>query len=85
MSQNNQPAVSEVSISNQALGWLGANPITSLDENGAAAALCRNNYDHCRDGLLTGSESCECTVAAIMGRQSHGRCLQTGGWNPVTF
>lgn len=52
MSQNNQPAVSEVSISNQALGWLGANPITSLDENGAAAALCRNNYDHCRDAVL---------------------------------
>ena len=52
MSQVNLPAVSEVSICNQALGWLGSNPLQSLDDPGTTAGLCRNNFDHCRDAVL---------------------------------
>lgn len=45
-------ATSEVSISNMALGWLGGNLITSLDDESTEAALCKANYDICRDAVL---------------------------------
>lgn len=43
---------SQVSICNQALGWLGANLITSLDDDNKEAALCKANYDDIRDAVL---------------------------------
>jgi len=43
---------SEVSICNQALGWLGANLITSLDDETTEAVLCKANYSHLRDAVL---------------------------------
>ena len=41
-----------VSICNQALGWLGANLITSLDDETTEANLCKANYDSLRDAVL---------------------------------
>ena len=43
---------SSVSICNQALGWLGQSPITSFDDPGAAAQLCKQNYAEIRDAVL---------------------------------
>jgi len=43
---------SETSICNQALGWLGANLITSLDDSSIEAQLCKANYAMLRDTVL---------------------------------
>ena len=43
---------SEVGICNQALGWLGATPIISLDDNTTEARLCKANYALVRDAVL---------------------------------
>jgi hypothetical protein len=51
--QLNKAMVSETSIVNQALGFLGANPITSLSESSTAAQLMRDNYPFIRDAVLT--------------------------------
>lgn len=50
--QENRSMVSEVSICNQALGWLGENLITSLDDPSRNANLCRDNYPFLRDAVL---------------------------------
>lgn len=42
---------SNVSICNQALSWLGAQLITSLDDNTAEAKLCKANYADIRDAI----------------------------------
>jgi hypothetical protein len=44
--------ISEVSICNQALSWLGHTPINSLQDNSTAAQLCRDNYEFLRDAVL---------------------------------
>ena len=44
---------SEVSICNQALGWLGADLITSLSDNSTTAELCKNNYPELRDAVMS--------------------------------
>lgn len=51
--QFNKSMVSEVSIANQALGFLGANPITSFSDNSTSAELMRDNYPFIRDAVLT--------------------------------
>ena len=43
---------SAVSISNMALGYLGAQPITSIDENTQGARYCKIHYDNTRDATL---------------------------------
>lgn len=43
---------SQVSICNQALGWIGANLITSLDDDNREAQLCKTNFDDLRDAVL---------------------------------
>jgi hypothetical protein len=43
---------SEVSICNQALALLGANPIISLDDNTTEANLCKTLYPDVRDSVL---------------------------------
>lgn len=43
---------SEVDICNIALGWLGANLITSLNDNTKQANLCQVNYPNLRDALM---------------------------------
>ena len=50
--QTNKAMVSETSICNQALGWLGEKPINSLDEATVNAELCRENYPFLRDAVL---------------------------------
>lgn len=50
--QSTRPMVSETSICNQALSWVGANPISSLDESKKSAEWCRNNYPFIRDAVL---------------------------------
>lgn len=45
-------AVSEVSICNQALSWLGEKLITSLDDPTTPAQLCKLNYEQLRDAVL---------------------------------
>jgi hypothetical protein len=50
--QENGPMVSEVSICNQALSWLGQPPITSLDDKTTISQLMRNNYSFIRDAVL---------------------------------
>ena len=44
--------ISEVSICNQGLGWLGANLITSFDDNSDESNLCKVNYCLLRDAVL---------------------------------
>jgi len=46
-------SVSEVSICNQALGWLGSNLITSFQDNTVESNLCEANYDLIRDSVLS--------------------------------
>ncbi|RLB61608.1 MAG: hypothetical protein DRH08_13665 [Deltaproteobacteria bacterium] len=43
---------SEVSICNQAIGWLGGNLITSLDDQTTEAILCKANYASLRDAVI---------------------------------
>ena len=43
---------SEVSICNQAIGWLGGNLITSLGDETTEAILCNANYASLRDAVL---------------------------------
>lgn len=50
--QSNRSMISEVSICNQAMSWLGANEITSLDDPSKEAEYCRNNYPFLRDAVL---------------------------------
>jgi hypothetical protein len=45
-------SLSEVGICNLALGWLGANLITSLDDDSEEARLCDANYEAARDATL---------------------------------
>ncbi|MHC4983877.1 MAG: hypothetical protein ACYTF6_12025 [Planctomycetota bacterium] len=45
-------SVSEVSICNQALGWLGQDPLTSLEDQNVRGDLCRANYPVLRDTML---------------------------------
>jgi len=42
----------QVTITNQALGFLGANPITSLSDNSDQAILAKNIYEDIRDTCL---------------------------------
>jgi hypothetical protein len=50
--QTNRSMISETSICNQALSWLGAEQIESLEDPSAAAEYCRNNYPFIRDAVL---------------------------------
>lgn len=50
--QENKPMVSEVSICNQALSWLGEARISSLDDPGTTARRMRDNYPFIRDVVL---------------------------------
>ena len=49
---SNGPTVSEVSIANQALTWLGQNPISSFNDASTTAEWMRNNYPFIRDAVL---------------------------------
>jgi hypothetical protein len=46
----------QVAICNLALGWLGANPITSIDDASVTAELCKANWDAVRDVVLEARE-----------------------------
>jgi len=46
------PFISEVSICNQALGWLGASLITSFQDNTKESNLCEVNYASIRNAVL---------------------------------
>ena len=48
--------LSELGICNLALGWLGANRITSFDDNLVEAQLCKDNYGPILRALLEVSE-----------------------------
>ena len=50
--QTTKSMVSEVSICNQALRWLGQNKIQSLDEKTASAEWMADNYPFIRDAVL---------------------------------
>ena len=47
---------SVVDICNMALGWIGANRITSLEDNSEEAQLCDLNYERSRDVVLEARE-----------------------------
>jgi hypothetical protein len=49
--QSTTSMVSEVSICNQALSWLGQNAILSLDDESVAAEWMNNNYPFIRDAV----------------------------------
>jgi hypothetical protein len=49
-------AVSEVTICNQAIGWLGGNLIISLNDPSTEAKLCKANYEILRDSVLEGAD-----------------------------
>ena len=44
--------MTEIAICNQALGWLGAKPISSFDDPTNEAQLCSDNYEPIRDAVL---------------------------------
>lgn len=44
--------VSEVSISNLALSWVGGNRITSLDDETTEGRICKANYSMARDATI---------------------------------
>lgn len=46
----------QVGICNLALGWVGANPITALDDASTNAQLCSANWDAVRDSVLEARE-----------------------------
>ncbi len=48
----NGPTVSEVSIANQALSFLGIDPINSFNDASQSAEWMRNNYPFLRDAVL---------------------------------
>ena len=48
----NNPMISETSICNQALLWLGQELITSLDDQNKTASWMKNNYSFIRDAVL---------------------------------
>jgi hypothetical protein len=48
----NGPTVSEVSIANQALTWLGQKPITSFNDRSTTAEWMRNNYPFVRNAVV---------------------------------
>lgn len=50
--QENRSMVSEVSIVNQALLWLGSKAITSLSDDSKEARWMKNNYPFIRDAVL---------------------------------
>ena len=50
--QQNQSMISETSICNQALSWLGHDRIDSLDQPISTAEWCRDNYQFLRDAVL---------------------------------
>lgn len=50
--QQTKAMVSEVSICNQALHWLGQRPLESLDDSSDKAEWMRNNYPFIRDAVL---------------------------------
>jgi hypothetical protein len=50
--QETRSLISEVSICNQALSWVGQDPINSLDEDTRRARWCRDNYPFIRDAVL---------------------------------
>ena len=63
--QINGPTVSEVSICNQALTWLGQDIITSLDDQSVTAQWCRNNYPFIRDAVLQERNWTFATIRAV--------------------
>jgi len=73
--QTAQSMISEVSICNQALGYVGQNPISSLDDPHPSAEWCKNNYDFLRDAVLE----------AAVWNFAKGRDISTSGdkddWN----
>ena len=69
----NTTKVSEVSICNQALSWLGQPAITSLDQKSTAAELCKLNYPHLRDAL---TEARMWTFATV--REESSSKIQSG-------
>ena len=50
--QSNQSMVSETSICNQALTWLGQDPVNSINDGSTTAEWMRNNYPFLRDAVL---------------------------------
>lgn len=50
--QSNRAMISETHICNMALSWLGAQSISSLEEDSTEAEYCRNNYPFARDAAL---------------------------------
>lgn len=63
--QSNQAMVSEVSICNQALTWLGQKTISSLDEDNKYAEWMRHNYPFLRDAVLEAGVWTFATVRAL--------------------
>lgn len=57
--------VSETSICNQALSWLGQTPIASLDDQSTVAVLCKQNYHLLRDAVLSERVWTFATVRAV--------------------
>ena len=50
------PSVSEVSICNQAIGWVGGNRITSFTDGSIEANLCIDNYEGIKKAVLEASD-----------------------------
>jgi hypothetical protein len=63
--QTNRSMISETSICNQALSWIGGNQIDSLEEPSTEATWCRNNYPFLRDAVLEERQWTFATVRAI--------------------
>lgn len=69
-------SISVVSICNQALDLLGADPITSLADDSKAARLCQRNYEGVRDTVLRAypwnSAMCRALLPALASKPMFG-------------
>ena len=52
MTSRRQPSLSETSICNQALSWIGQHRITSIDERSVKGEWCRENFGPIRDAVI---------------------------------
>lgn len=69
--------MNQVAICNLALGWLGANPITSIDDASVPAELCKANWDAIRDSVL---EAHAWTFAVERGQLAADATAPAYGW-----
>ncbi len=71
---------SVVDICNQALGWLGSNPIISLEDDTREAQLCKLNFALVRDAVTEEGAWTFCTARIALNPDPIRPATQSGGY-----